>query len=272
MKTRAYPFLKWAGGKRSLLPQIAEVLPERINNYYEPFLGGGAVFFSLADKIQGHAILSDLNEGLIHSYRMVRDFPLQVIDELEMHKELHCKEHYYNTRVIMRESSCPTSIQEAARFIYLNKTCFNGLYRVNSSGQFNTPMGSYKSPNICDKVNLLKVSDALEGVNLQCQSYQALRPRRGDLIYCDPPYTGQFTQYTIDGYDVNTEFRLAGTCETWRERGARVIISSGDVEVSRSMWEKSYKITEVMAARSISCKGSGRKKVAELLVVGDPYN
>ena len=151
-------------------------------------------------------------------------------------------------------------------FIYLNKTCFNGLYRVNKSGKFNVPMGMYKNPNICDTDNLLAVSEVLKKAEMSAQSFERIQPTIGDLVYCDPPYDKTFTQYTNDGFTRYDQMELRKACDGWREVGAHVIISSSDTEFIRETWH-GYHFVEVEGTRNISCKGSGRGKVTELLIV-----
>ena len=265
-RARAYPFVKWAGGKRALIPNIVQVLPESFNDYYEPFLGGGAVFFGLDSRIHKKAILSDLNAELILTYRMLQKSPQDVIDALEKHQKKHSQKHYSNTRD--KGHFEQDAVKLVARFIYLNKTCYNGLYRVNKSGKFNVPMGSYKNPNVCDKDNLLAVSEVLKNAELKVQSFDQIQPSAGDLIYCDPPYDETFTQYTDKGFDSSDQMALRKSCDEWRKAGAYVIVSSSDTEFIRKIWN-GYQFTEVRAARNINCKGSERNKVTELLIVGD---
>ena len=265
-RARAYPFAKWAGGKRALIPDIVQVLPESFNDYYEPFLGGGAVFLGLDSRIHKKAVLSDLNAELILTYRMLQKSPQDVIDALEKHQKKHSQKHYSRTRDkghLERDA-----VKLAARFIYLNKTCYNGLYRVNKSGKFNVPMGSYKNPNVCDKDNLLAVSEVLENTELKAQSFERIQPSTGDLVYCDPPYDETFTQYTNKGFDSSDQLALRKSCDKWRKSGAHVIVSSSDTEFIRKIWN-GYQFTEVKAARNINCKGSERNKVTELLIVGN---
>ena len=265
---RAYPFIKWAGGKRALVPYILQVLPETFNTYYEPFLGGGAVFFGLDSLIQ-NAVLSDLNAELMLTYRMIQKSPDAVIEVLEERQRKHSKAHYISTRQEGGKEKRhfeQDSVKLAARFIYLNKSCYNGLYRVNKSNRFNVPMGNYKNPAICDRENLLTVSKVLRKAALRVQSFERINPSAGDLVYCDPPYDETFTQYTDKGFTSSDQESLREACDVWVRAGAYVIVSSSDTEFIRKIWN-GYRIVEIKAARNISCKGNERAKVSELLII-----
>ena len=265
---RAYPFVKWAGGKRALVPYILQVLPETFNTYYEPFLGGGAVFFGLDSRIQ-NAVLSDLNHDLMLTYRMIQKSPNAVIEVLEKHQRKHSKAHYISIRKKgskKKRHREQDPVKLAARFIYLNKSCYNGLYRVNKSNRFNVPMGNYKNPVICDRENLLAVSKVLQKATLRFQSFNQIEPSAGDLVYCDPPYDETFTQYTDKGFTSSDQESLREACDVWVRAGAHVIVSSSDTEFIRKTWD-GYRIVEIKAARNISCKGDGRTKVTELLII-----
>ena len=263
--------MKWAGGKRTLAPEIAEHLPEEFNDYWEPFVGGGAVFFYLEanGRIQGKARLSDINEDLISTYMAVKSESSEVIRGLQESQRKHKKEgkKYYeyarnqNSRRFKKNSSI------ASRFIYLNKTCYNGLYRVNSSGKFNVPMGSYVNPNICDKENIIVASKALKNASIKCHGFEDSKPKRGDLIYCDPPYDETFTGYTDNGFWQEEQRRLRDKCIEWRETGAHVVISNNDTQLIRELY-KDFVFVEVEAARYINCDGDGRGKVRELVITG----
>lgn len=265
-RARAYPFLKWAGGKRTLIPNIVQVLPESFNDYYEPFLGGGAVFFGLDSRIHRNAFLSDLNAELMLTYKMIQKSPQDVIDVLEKHKKKHSQKYYM--RIRNKSHTEQDAVALAARFIYLNKTCYNGLYRVNKSGKFNVPMGRYKNPTICDRDNLFGVSEVLENADLSVRSFETIEPSQNDLVYCDPPYDETFTQYTNKGFHSSDQDALRKACDRWCEAGAYVIVSSSDTEFIRKTWQ-GYEFVEVTASRNISCKGDKREKVTELLIVGN---
>ena len=196
-RARAYPFLKWAGGKRALAPEIVKILPEQFNEYWEPFCGGGAVFFALDSRIQ-QAYLSDVNVELMLTYAMIRKNVEGVINQLEHHAKKHGGDYYKKIRKEGHNYRSPVKI--AARFIYLNKTCYNGLYRVNKSGQFNVPMGSYKNPTICDKNNLLAAAEVLQKAVLRTHTFEKITPSKDDFVYCDPPYDETYQGYTEKGF------------------------------------------------------------------------
>lgn len=263
-RARAQPFVKWAGGKRALVPEILKLLPSTFGNYWEPFVGGGAVFFALADRIR-RAHLSDLNLDLILTYVAVRDHTNAVIKALEEHANKHNRRHYLRVRDKMHD------VQElpdlAARFIYLNKTCYNGLYRVNKSGKFNVPVGSYKNPTICDEENLWTASKVLSKADVKCWQFDQIKPAEGDLVYCDPPYDGTFVGYTGNGFDAGDQKRLRDACMQWRAVGAHVIISNNNTERIRSLYQN-FTLHKVSAPRHINSNGNGRGPTPELLIVG----
>lgn len=275
----AEPFLKWAGGKRVLLPELLKVIPDKIDTYFEPMVGGGALFFELAhQKRFQHAKLSDLNEDLILAYRAVRDELPAVIEVLQAIADKHfvalkkrgtAEKVFYKVR-----GTDPESLPRhaaAARTIYLNHTCFNGLYRVNRKGRFNAPYGHYKKPNICNVPRLTAVSRALQGVRFTIQDFEAAtdEARPGDLVYFDPPYwpvrPESFTGYTSNGFDSADQARLAYVADKLHRQGIRVIVSNSDVLPVRDLYKK-MKIIEVSAPRRINSDGKGRKNVSELII------
>lgn len=258
------PFLKWAGGKRALVPDIVPRLPQTFNEYWEPFLGGGAVFFALADRI-GRANLSDLNSDLMETYTVVRDDPESLIEHLERHAERHSRDYYYAVRDRHDERG-PVAL--AARFIYLNKTAYNGLFRVNRAGKFNVPIGSYEAPLICDAENLRVASIALQKATLSSGSFQdsSIAPQHGDIVYADPPYDGTFTGYTDGGFGRDEQEALRDRATQWADAGARVVLSNSDTPLIRSLYAE-WTLVEVQAARNINSNGAGRSKVGELLIV-----
>lgn len=264
-RARAHPFLKWAGGKRSLISEIVKHLPPSIGAYWEPFLGGGAVFFSLDSRIS-EASLSDMNLELILTYKMIQKEPEKVIEALKEHAENHGKRYYKKIRDKQHDEQDPVLL--AARFIYLNRTCYNGLYRVNKSGRFNVPMGSYKNPTICDEENLRAVSEVLQGVSLKAQSFDQIEPESGDLVYCDPPYDGTFSSYTGNGFTDDDQKALRDACVRWENSGAHVIVSNSDTPLIRSLFE-GWKFHSIQAQRNINCKGNERGKESELLVTAE---
>ena len=261
---RAYPFVKWAGGKRALVPEIVKIFPAQFGRYFEPFVGGGAVFFSLDSRIQS-AYLSDINLELMITYKMIASEPDRLIEELMKHREKHNKSYYLKVRKNGHGEVDPVRL--AARFIYLNKTCYNGLYRVNKNGQFNVPIGRYTNPKICDEENIRAASEVLEKATIKWSSFDEIEPEKGDLVYCDPPYDETFTGYTDQGFDSNNQRDLRDSCIRWSKIGAYVIVSNNDTPLIRSLY-KNFKIVEVQAARNINSKGNERDKVSELLIKG----
>lgn len=271
------PFIKWVGGKRGLLSQIVPLLPKKFNNYFEPFVGGGALFFELYSMgllKNKNIYLFDINSELINTYIIVRDFPIELIKKLENFKKLHSKEFYYEIRAWDREENFNslTPLKRAARFIYLNKTCFNGLYRVNSKGQNNVPIGSYKNPNICDINVILSASKALQNVHILNTSYKdVLRyASANDLVYFDPPYypltqTANFTSYSENEFLDKEQIELFKVFKELSDRKCRVFHSNSDTEFIKNLY-KDYEIVKILANRFINSKSEGRGKISEVLV------
>lgn len=270
ISTRPGPFLKWAGGKSQLLASFDQFFPEKFNRYFEPFLGGGAVYFHLYWR-QHHrfdAFLNDYNGELINAYAIVRDQVDALCRQLTKHKNE--SEYFYSVR--SQDVTKLTPLQRASRLIYLNKTCFNGLYRVNSKGQFNVPFGSYKNPRMCDPANLKAVSGALRQATLSCGTFDAAveTARRGDLIYFDPPYqpistTSNFTGYTRSSFTEDDQMRLAETARRLKRRGCHVMLSNSDNEFIRKLYGD-FQIHTVYATRAINCRADRRGKISELLI------
>ena len=275
--TDAYPFVKWAGGKTQLLEEILARLPEKIGTYHEPFVGGGAVFFRL--KALGRikkAVLSDANVDLVTSYLALRDAPEAVLTELEVLAGRTSEEDFYEIRA--QDPDGMTAAQRTARLIYLNKTGFNGLYRVNRKGLFNVPYGRYPNPKIVDRENLLRVHKALAGARLEQTGFVAVlkRARPGDFVYFDPPYqpvskTSSFTAYAKGGFGEVEQRHLAGVVEELSRKGVDVLLSNSDTALARELYEgKGYEVDRVSARRAINSKGGGRGAVQELLVRARP--
>ena len=267
-RIKVSPFIKWAGGKRRLIPTLKEYMPpkEQINRYFEPFLGGGALFFHLQHK---NSILSDANQELIELYKIVKDNVEDLIRVLKVHK--NDKDYFYEVRAQEKENLTP--VQRAARFIFLNKTCFNGLYRVNSKGKFNVPFGKYKNPKICDEEGLRSASMVLKKTTVQNVDFEkvAKEANTTDFIYFDPPYqplseTSSFTSYTAKKFDEAEQKRLAKTYATLAEKGCFVMLSNSDTPLIRELYKDFY-IHEVQASRAINRNGDGRGKITELLVI-----
>jgi len=269
------PFLKWAGGKTQLASTLLERMPAVFNVYHEPFVGSGALFFRLyrEQKIR-HAILSDLNAELIDTYLAVRDCITEVIKFLSEFP--HNKGFYYSIRA---KDPWQLSLPErAARMIYLNKTGYNGLYRVNRQGKFNVPFGRYKSPRYLDKENLLAVSEALQDVEILCMPFETVleRARPDDWVYFDPPYvpvsqTANFTSYHANGFGLSDQERLRDVCIELSKNNVYVMLSNSDTEIVRSLYDLPYfTIDEVLANRAINCKGAKRGKITELVITNYP--
>lgn len=275
-QTVARPFLKWAGGKTALLPEILPRLPKKIKTYYEPFVGGGAVFFTLAAKKRfERAVISDMNVDLIGTYIAIAQAEHHVIGRLEHHAKKHSEEHYYRVRSLdPRRMNGP--VDRAARVIYLNRTCFNGLYRVNKKGQFNVPFGDYANPTICDGENIRAVAGVLQrkGVRLWRVDFAEVleSAREGDAVYCDPPYapvseTSNFTAYVAGGFASVEQERLRNVAVKLVNRGVHVLLSNSDTPFVRRLY-KGFKIERVEAPRRINSKGGKRGNVGELLITG----
>jgi DNA adenine methylase len=265
-ETSPRPFLKWAGGKSRLIQQYIPYLPKSYKNYYEPFLGGGAVFFYLQPSA---AILTDINAELINTYCCVRDHVEELIYLLKEHKDRHSKDYYYSVR-----NNCGgTDIEKAARLIYLNKTCFNGLYRVNSQGKFNVPLGRYENPNICSEVLLKAASEALSHAEIrQADFFDVVNYviSSDDFIYFDPPYypvseTSYFTAYSMYRFAEEQQVQLKGVFEKLAERGVKVMLSNSDCEFIRNLYS-SFNIYTISASRAINSNAKKRGKITELLV------
>jgi DNA adenine methylase len=264
-EARAHPFLKWVGGKGQLLEQFRELLPTSFERYFEPFLGGGAVFFSLAPS---KAVLSDVNCELVDCYRAIRDSVDDVIEALGAHR--YEKEHYYEVR-----SLDPASLalpERAARTVFLNRSGYNGLYRVNQSGAFNVPFGRYSNPRLCDPANLRACSRALEGVEVFSGEFTdgVKGARRGDFVYFDPPYvpvstTANFTSYAAGQFGWAEQQRLADLFARLAHRGVLVMLSNSDTPAVRELY-RAYRIDRVVAARSVNSNPERRGKVAEVVV------
>lgn len=276
----AQPFVKWVGGKRGLLPDILKKLPKDFNNYFEPFVGGGALFFELFSqgKLKNKkAYLFDKNSELINAYEIVRDNPNDLIMLLKEFKKKHSKEFYYEVREKDRGEDFENmdALYRAARFIYLNKTCFNGMYRVNKKGFYNVPIGSYKNPNICDEEVLLNASYALQkAVIKNCSYYEVLKyAKKDDLVYFDPPYyplskTSSFTSYNECEFLEEEQIELYQTFKELALNDVNVLLSNSDSEFINELY-KEFEINHIMANRFINSKSCSRGKIREVLVKGE---
>ena len=261
------PIIKWAGGKGALLKQIAPFFPESTDyqRYFEPFLGGAAVFFHLQPP---QSYLFDLNADLVELYTMVRDDVEGVIDALTPH---HNARDYFD-EVRVQDTATLSGLERAARFIFLNRTCYNGLYRVNSKGQFNVPFGRHINPTICDAKGLRAASRALENAQLNVADFETSLAdcRAGDFIYFDPPYaplsaTSSFISYTKDGFDANDQRRLAELYRELDRRGCLLMLSNSSAPLVYELYQ-GFSLHKIAARRAINSKASGRGTVLELLV------
>lgn len=267
----AKPFTKWGGGKTYLLSEILKRLPAKISTYHEPFLGGGAVFFALAgEKRFREARLNDINEELIRSYAAIKYQVPAVIGELKKH--YHDEAYFYAVRA--QDWRAMTAPKVAARFIFLNRTCFNGLYRVNKKGGFNVPFGKYANPTICNEENLRACAAALAGTDLEWEPFdRALnRVKSGHTAYIDPPYhpaspTANFTAYDKSGFGTEEQRLLCEQAKKLVERGAHVLLSNSDTPFTRELY-RDFHIETVQAPRRINSNAAARGNVNELLISG----
>lgn len=265
----ARPFLKWAGGKGRLLDELLRRMPLRYGRYLEPFVGAGALFFALQPR---EAYLSDINDELITTYRVVQSDLEGLVRLLKRHR--HQEEYFYKLRDADRAPSFArwSDVRRAARLIYLNKTCFNGLYRVNAQGYFNVPFGAYRNPTILDEANLRACHHALQGAELACAPFEAvlLKAKAGDFVYFDPPYaplsaTSNFTSYTRGGFDAAAQLRLRDVCRALDEKGVRWMLSNSSAPMILELY-RDFRIEYVHAPRAINSVASKRGGVSELII------
>ena len=266
------PFMKWAGGKRQLLDQIDPFLPAGLNMYIEPFVGGGALFFYLLPE---NAVLMDNNPVLINAYRVIKDHVDELIGLLRQHKNE--SDYYYRMRNADRlpEFKGWSDIERASRTIYMNRCCYNGLYRVNSKGQFNVPFGKYKNPNFCDEENLRAVSKALKNVEIINDSFERCLEFANEktFIYLDPPYmplskTASFTGYTKEDFGEDDQIALFRVFRTLDERGCKIMLSNSYHKFILDLY-RDYRIETLRARRSINSDASKRGSVREVLIMND---
>jgi DNA adenine methylase len=264
---KAQPFLKWVGGKSRLIPQYQPHFPAKFDIYFEPFLGGGAVFFHLNPRT---AMISDLNPELINTYNCIGENLEELIALLQKHKASHSAEYYQKIRM----GNPRDRTERAARFIYLNKTCFNALYRVNKAGQFNVPMGKYKNPGICNEPVLRAASEVLQSESIACynQPYTNVQiyAGKGDFVYFDPPYhpiseTSKFTSYTKDSFGKEDQVILRDLFAELARKGVKVMLSNSYCDFVKDLY-RDFSIHEITAARSINCNRTKRGAIKELLI------
>lgn len=268
----ATPVVKWVGGKRQLLPEIKKYIPDEISTYYEPFLGGGAVLFDLQPE---KAIVNDINEELINLYRVVKEDAEELIEDLKKYE--NDSECFYRIRGLDRNKevfSKLSNTKRASRIHYLNKTCYNGLFRVNMAGQFNSPFGNYKNPNITNEITIRAVSKYLNDANIEfkCGDYEdALKGiKKGSFVYLDPPYdpvsnSANFTGYDKGGFNRDEQTRLKNSCDKLDKKGVKFLLSNSATEFIKDLY-KAYNIKEVKAKRIINSNGNARGDVNEVLV------
>ena len=266
------PVVKWVGGKRQLLPTLTPLLPDRFTTYCEPFLGGGAMLFWRQPQ---RAIVNDVNSDLIHMYEAIRDNVENLILELEKHKNESV--HFYEVRDWDRNREkydALSSIEKAARIMYLNKTCYNGLFRVNNAGEFNTPFGNYKNPNIVNAPTLRAVSAYFQKAEITflCRDYTEVLEEilRGTFVYLDPPYdpvsdTANFTGYSRGGFCRDDQIRLRECCDDLTQRGIKFMLSNSATDFIREQYA-AYHITVVKAKRAVNSDATGRGQVDEVVV------
>jgi len=271
--TKATPFIKWVGGKRSIMAALISRLPETFNHYYEPFVGGGALFFELSPQLNG-AHLSDTNLHLALTYKVVQQDVEALIERLKIHKEKHSKDYYYSVRKLgkqRKEDYLQDPIDVAARFIYLNKTCFNGLWRVNSKGDFNVPMGRYKNPPIVRQENLEACHRALQDVEIRWDEFNKIAPQEGDFVYFDPPYhpldSASFTKYSKQDFTQQDQLELRDFALRLHQQGVKVMLSNSNAPFIQDIYNSPvFTLAEIGAPRMVNSNASDRGNVTELLI------
>lgn len=270
------PFVKWAGGKRQLIPVLNENLPRIFGTYYEPFIGGGALLFHILTERDGQKCsISDLNSDLVLAYTTIRDRIDDLISSLKNHEKNYRKDsksYYYS----VRESNPRSEVEKTSRLLFLNRTCFNGLYRVNSKGKFNVPLGRYTNPNIVNEDNLRSVCAILQSskVSIKCRDFESVLQdaKKGDLVYFDPPYqpvsdTANFTSYTNKDFTDKDLERLAELCNKLDSKGCKVLLSNSDSKQVSDMFSgKAWKVSKIQANRSINSNSKKRTGHFELLI------
>lgn len=267
------PVVKWVGGKRQIIDQISQYIPKNISTYYEPFFGGGAVLFELQPK---KAIINDINKELINLYEVIKNNTEDLIEDLKSHK--NDEEYFYYIRELDRDKTnynSLTPIQKASRIIFLNKTCYNGLFRVNKSGEFNAPFGRYKNPNIVNEITIRAVSNYFKKADITFMSRdfaEVLKgARKGAFVYLDPPYdpvsdTASFTGYDKGGFNREEQIRLKTVCDKLNEKGIRFLLSNSSTDFIKDLYAD-YRIEIVKAKRAINSNGDKRGEIDEVLVM-----
>ena len=264
----AVPFVKWVWGKRSIVSQLKSRLPESFNHYYEPFVGGGALFFEIhRSGLSAH--LSDSNLDLILTYKAVQKDPKKLLALLRKHAQAHSEDYYYKVR---SQHGLADAVESAARFIYLNRTCYNGLFRVNKKGEFNVPVGDYSNPGIVQEDNILACSHALQrNVFVTYKDFTTIEPSCDDFVYFDPPYhptdETSFTAYSKADFTEKDQIRLAEFAMELHKAGVKVMLSNSNTKFIQNLYRSSvFKIELVSAPRMVNCKPNGRNAVEEVLI------
>ncbi len=267
------PILKWVGGKRQLLDSIEPLIP-KCSTFYEPFIGGGAVLFS---RQPDKAVINDLNPELINVYLTIKNEPKALIEKLKEHRDNSSEEYFYSIRALDRDKEVfenMMNVERAARIIYLNKTCYNGLFRVNSSGEFNSPWGRYKNPNITNEttINALHTYFNKANITIKCGDYrEALKGiRKGAFIYFDPPYmpissSASFTGYTAGGFGEQEQIALKEQCDALNEKGIKFLVSNSSCPFIEELY-KDYIVEHVNAKRAINANPKKRGEIKEVLI------
>ena len=268
------PILKWVGGKRQLMKEILSVFPRdyRARTYHEPFVGSGAVFFKVKPR---KGSINDINPRLINFYKVVRENPTELIEEARNY--VYEKKTYYKLRGRFNQGNLP-EVEEAALFLYLNKTCYNGLYRVNSRGEFNVPFGRYKNPKIVDPNRIHEASRALANIEILNQDFTYVTDlaERGDVCYLDPPYdpvseTADFTSYSRNGFDAQEQIRLRDTCLKLDGKGVVFILSNSYTNTIKDLYEdEGFNLMTVQARRMVNSKSERRGDVKEVIITNSP--
>ena len=267
------PFTKWTGGKRKLIPKLKELMPEAYGNYYEPFIGGGALFFELSPRV---AIINDFNEELINCYIQIKENPIKLIEILKIHKEKNSKEYYLEIRGLDRTDKFKelSKVERAARIMYMLRVDFNGLYRVNSKNQFNVPYGNYANPKVVDEELINNISNYLNTYDITMTSGDfedsVSNVKEGDFVYFDPPYiplneTSSFTSYTHEGFSYEDQVRLRNTVRRLTEKGVKVMVSNSSSKLTIDLYEE-FNIHYVEVSRTNGAKSSSRGIIKEVII------
>lgn len=267
------PFTKWTGGKRKLIPKLKELMPEAYGNYYEPFIGGGALFFELSPRV---AIINDFNEELINCYIQIKENPIKLIEILKIHKEKNSKEYYLEIRGLDRTDKFKelSKVERAARIMYMLRVDFNGLYRVNSKNQFNVPYGNYANPKVVDEELINNISNYLNTYDITMTSGDfedsVSTVKEGDFVYFDPPYiplneTSSFTSYTHEGFSYEDQVRLRNTVRRLTEKGVKVMVSNSSSKLTIDLYEE-FNIHYVEVSRTNGAKSSSRGIIKEVII------